>query len=658
MRATVVVRVALSSAISFLALVGAAQAFTWASPVTVSGTDTAYLSPRVGIDASGDVLVAWVQTTTTTFGNQCPCRVRAAYRPAGGSFGAPVDVSQPITAQDGAQEIYLAMASNGDAVVAWNDADDGLPFASIRTAGSGSSFGSPVQLASIVGNNEFGVGVEAVQMDAAGDALALVDDDQAYTGPGAISGDQDIDTQVIRRPAGGAFDTASPQTFGDGDHNYYGRALAMSPDGKAVLTLRVDGVDEATPLGNVSNAVEVTTSSGPGAAFGSTPATIESISDHPQADNIYPVLDTGASLYPMATIDDSGDYAFTYDDSASNGDDTPKVSLDGGSGFATSASASDIAAGPVVMAPSGAAVAFSHSDAGESESVRPAAGAFGTSTSLGIAFPYASSIVNASNESSANGQILFSVDGVGPVHTDDDASIGSADGAFPAPTTVGSNDDNFSFGPQGAINGSGEAAVTWTGGSSGYQVRVAIYANPAPPPITHTLAVKRSGSGAGTVMSSPAGISCGVTCSKAYTSGTQVTLTAKAAAGSKFAGWSGGGCSGTGSCKVTLSADESVTATFTTGGSVPNTKITGHQITKSKRQAKFTFKAVGGTASGFQCALIKQPKKGHKAPKPKFSRCSSPKTYKHVAHGSYKLEVRAVSAAGADRTPAAVSFKI
>lgn len=79
-----------------------------------------------------------------------------------------------------------------------------------------------------------------------------------------------------------------------------------------------------------------------------------------------------------------------------------------------------------------------------------------------------------------------------------------------------------------------------------------------------TLTVNRSGAGSGTVTSSPAGISCGSTCSASFNSGTSVTLTASAASGSVFAGWSGGGCSGTGTCTVTMNAARSVTATFNT----------------------------------------------------------------------------------------------
>jgi NAD(P)-dependent dehydrogenase (short-subunit alcohol dehydrogenase family) len=83
------------------------------------------------------------------------------------------------------------------------------------------------------------------------------------------------------------------------------------------------------------------------------------------------------------------------------------------------------------------------------------------------------------------------------------------------------------------------------------------------PPVT--LTVTEVGTGAGQVTSSPAGITCSVSsnqCAAPFAVGTQVTLTASASAGSTFAGWSGGGCSGTSTCQVTMSAAQSVTATF------------------------------------------------------------------------------------------------
>jgi hypothetical protein len=78
---------------------------------------------------------------------------------------------------------------------------------------------------------------------------------------------------------------------------------------------------------------------------------------------------------------------------------------------------------------------------------------------------------------------------------------------------------------------------------------------------TETLTVSRGGDGSGSVTSNPAGISCGGACSHSYTHGTKVTLTATAATGSHFSGWSGP-CTGTGSCTVTMNHAYLATASF------------------------------------------------------------------------------------------------
>jgi Divergent InlB B-repeat domain len=75
------------------------------------------------------------------------------------------------------------------------------------------------------------------------------------------------------------------------------------------------------------------------------------------------------------------------------------------------------------------------------------------------------------------------------------------------------------------------------------------------------LMVTTSGAGSGAVTSAPGGISCGSTCAHSYAYGTSVTLTAVAAAGSSFVGWSGD-CAGTGGCMIAMSQARSVTANF------------------------------------------------------------------------------------------------
>jgi hypothetical protein len=84
------------------------------------------------------------------------------------------------------------------------------------------------------------------------------------------------------------------------------------------------------------------------------------------------------------------------------------------------------------------------------------------------------------------------------------------------------------------------------------------------PPNEYGLTVSLDGSGSGTVSGS--GINCFdgavADCTHSYVEGTLVTLVATADAGSTFTGWSGGGCSGSGSCEVTMNSAQNVIASF------------------------------------------------------------------------------------------------
>lgn len=88
------------------------------------------------------------------------------------------------------------------------------------------------------------------------------------------------------------------------------------------------------------------------------------------------------------------------------------------------------------------------------------------------------------------------------------------------------------------------------------------------PPSSYNLTVIKSSADAGTITSVPAGIDCGPTCTTqtaSFDNGAIVTLlpSVNPNQGTVFTGWNGGNCNGTLACDVHVSADTSVSATFT-----------------------------------------------------------------------------------------------
>ena len=119
---------------------------------------------------------------------------------------------------------------------------------------------------------------------------------------------------------------------------------------------------------------------------------------------------------------------------------------------------------------------------------------------------------------------------------------------------------------------------------------------PPPPPSRYSLNVVKSGSGSGSLVSDPAGIDCGSTCSMTSDNGQLIRLKPTAAPGSVFKGFSGA-CTGA-TCEFTLVADSTVTAVFDTAAPV----VYPVTVSKAGDGAGTVTSSTGGISCGTTCS--------------------------------------------------------
>jgi YVTN family beta-propeller protein len=165
-------------------------------------------------------------------------------------------------------------------------------------------------------------------------------------------------------------------------------------------------------------------------------------------------------------------------------------------------------------------------------------------------------ILTVTEAGTGSGQITSSPAGINCSTSSNQCAAPFAVGTQVTLTASASSGSSFAGWSGGGCSGTSPCIVTMNAAQS-----VTATFNVIP---SFMLSAVPSGTGSGTVTSSPSGINCGATCNASFQMGTQVTLTAAAASGSTFVGWSGGGCSGDQSCAVTLSANTTVTASFVT----------------------------------------------------------------------------------------------
>jgi hypothetical protein len=128
----------------------------------------------------------------------------------------------------------------------------------------------------------------------------------------------------------------------------------------------------------------------------------------------------------------------------------------------------------------------------------------------------------------------------------------------------------FASGSSVTLTATPDASSTfsgWVGGitGSGSTVTVTMNSNAVVEAIfnaLYTLTIVKQGNGNGTVISSPAGINCGATCTYQFVSGTSVTLTATPNSVSSFNSWSGDFSGNSTTFTITMNSNKTVYATF------------------------------------------------------------------------------------------------
>jgi uncharacterized repeat protein (TIGR02543 family) len=185
-------------------------------------------------------------------------------------------------------------------------------------------------------------------------------------------------------------------------------------------------------------------------------------------------------------------------------------------------------------------------------------------------------------------------------------TVTSAPGGINCGATCSAAYASGSFVTLMAASADGNSFVGWGGACKGKKTRCrvsmkrarsvsAAFTQNSTTNIATSYSLNVSVSGSGTVTSSPAGINCGTTCGATYVSGTAVTLTAAAASGYSFAGWSGG-CSGTStSCTVSMTAARSVTASF-------SQNVVSYTLSVAKSGSGTVISSPGGINCGSACS--------------------------------------------------------
>jgi hypothetical protein len=193
----------------------------FSAPQTLSDPSAYSMSPDVAADMQGDAVAVWLHSDGANM------RVQAAYRPAGGSFGAPQTLS---AVGYEAREPRVAMNGAGDAVIVWSLASGLTEKLQASSAAPGGTFGEPADLTPFTTV----ASVPRVALDSHGNALAVWD---GWDG-------SNIRIEDALRPAGGSF--GAPQLLSPAGYNADTPQVAFDSAGDALAVWRFDGSPAST----------------------------------------------------------------------------------------------------------------------------------------------------------------------------------------------------------------------------------------------------------------------------------------------------------------------------------------------------------------------------------------------------------------------------
>jgi hypothetical protein len=168
------------------------------------------------VNSRGDAVVAWTDLSDDAH-DRDTARVLVMRRPAGGTFGPPLELQKPTPYRLDSPRVELGVQDDGTVLALWNRDDpqnSGRTLALFAAAAPGAAFGPPQRVSSNVQFREFSLNVAPD-----GRALAVVRERGR--------------TRVLERPPGGAF--AGVAEFTNTFTVFGTPAVALRPDGAAVV---------------------------------------------------------------------------------------------------------------------------------------------------------------------------------------------------------------------------------------------------------------------------------------------------------------------------------------------------------------------------------------------------------------------------------------